>query len=177
MKLLNLSKQIRIGVNMTQDTKKKQPKPYSGKRILYYFIAFFLVIIVVNVIFIKSALNSHTGVITKNAYEKGLEYNKTIQTVDAQTHLGWHTDFKIDNHHAALRLFGKYQKPINHAKITLFIKDITSDKHDFSVPLTFVKDGLYQNVINFSRKGQWDIRIAILWEHQSLQIHKQVTIH
>lgn len=159
------------------NTSLKQPKPYSGKRILYYFIAFFLVIIAVNVIFIKSALKSHTGVITKNAYEKGLNYNKTIQKADEQAKLGWQTNFKIDNHHVELRLVDKNNMPINHAEITLFCKNMTSDKHDFSVPLTYIKDGLYQNMIDFGRKGQWDIRVAILWKQQSFQIHKQVMIH
>ncbi len=49
-----------------------------GFRILFSFLAFFIVFSSVDAFFVYKALSTHTGVVSENAYEIGLNYNKII---------------------------------------------------------------------------------------------------
>ncbi len=50
----------------------------AGKRILWSFLAFFLVFASVDVFFVYKAISTNTGVVAENSYEIGLNYNKII---------------------------------------------------------------------------------------------------
>ena len=56
--------------------------PHKGTWVLFSFVAFFGVIIAVNSVFITTALNSHSGVVTKQPYEKGLAYNQYLEKAE-----------------------------------------------------------------------------------------------
>lgn len=54
-------------------------KPMTdGKRILLGFIAFFVVFASVDAFFVYKAISTLPGVVSENAYEIGLNYNKII---------------------------------------------------------------------------------------------------
>lgn len=55
--------------------------PNDNIRIPLYFIAAFLVVFVVNGFFVYQAINTNHGVVTENAYEKGLDYNRIVKEV------------------------------------------------------------------------------------------------
>jgi len=55
----------------------------KDKLIPWYFVIFFLVLFIVDGIFVYLATSTHTGVVTENAYEKGLRYNEVIERARA----------------------------------------------------------------------------------------------
>ena len=63
---------------------EKNRKSPKDKYILFAFLAFFGVIFVVDGIFITTALRTHRGVVTEQAYEKGLHYNQTLNEAKDQ---------------------------------------------------------------------------------------------
>lgn len=54
------------------------PPPKDGKRVLLGFIAFFVVFASVDAFFVYKAISTLPGVVSENAYEIGLNYNKII---------------------------------------------------------------------------------------------------
>jgi nitrogen fixation protein FixH len=66
-------------------------RPITGRMVLIGMIAFFGVIISVNMAFVYFALDSWPGLTTQNSYEEGLAYNKTLESAARQDALGWHS--------------------------------------------------------------------------------------
>jgi nitrogen fixation protein FixH len=73
---------------MTQMT-QTGPRPITGKMVLTWLVAFFGVIIAVNLAFVYFALDSWPGLTTQKAYEEGIAYNKTLEGAARQDAMGW----------------------------------------------------------------------------------------
>lgn len=54
------------------------------KLIPWYFVMAFMVVFVVNGIFVYLAVNTNNGVVTENAYEKGMDYTRIVTEVRKQ---------------------------------------------------------------------------------------------
>ena len=61
---------------MTETVTIKPPK--DGKRVLLAFLLFFVVFASVDAFFVYKAISTLPGVVSENAYEIGLHYNKII---------------------------------------------------------------------------------------------------
>jgi nitrogen fixation protein FixH len=141
---------------------QQQTKP---SKIPYFFFAFFAVIIAMNVFYIYLANKSWRGVITKDSYEKGVNYNEVLLQVKKQNEMGWKVDarYKSLNEKTGLltvKLADKNFTQIRDANIRANFKRPTQEGFDFSVPLVFVKDS-YQAKLSFPLKGQWEVELAI----------------
>lgn len=64
-------------------------RPITGKMVLIWIVAFFTVIIAVNLTFVYFALDSWPGLTTQKAYEEGVAYNKTLESAARQDAMGW----------------------------------------------------------------------------------------
>jgi len=57
---------------------------FRDRIIPLYFVAFFVVIAIFDGIFVYLATSTHSGVVTENAYQKGLNYNQYIDAYNQQ---------------------------------------------------------------------------------------------
>lgn len=80
---------------MTSET-MKPVRPLTGKHVLAMFIAFFAVVIGVNMIMFRAATSTFGGVETDSAYKVGLAYNDQLEAARKQAALGWRVDAKVD---------------------------------------------------------------------------------
>ncbi len=55
--------------------------PLKDRLIPWYFVMAFLVVFAVNGVFIYLATSTHPDVVTENAYEKGLAYDRIVEEV------------------------------------------------------------------------------------------------
>tara|TARA_R110002126_G_scaffold274335_2_gene419290 strand:+ start:7706 stop:7936 length:231 start_codon:yes stop_codon:yes gene_type:complete len=62
----------------------QQANKKSGRRALFYLLAFFVIFASVDAFFVYKALSTHTGVVAENAYEIGLNYNDVIAEAKKQ---------------------------------------------------------------------------------------------
>lgn len=53
---------------------------------------FFLLVFVVNGVFVFVSLSSHPGTTTRDAYREGLEYNRVLERAERQQALGWRAE-------------------------------------------------------------------------------------
>ena len=80
---------------MASDT-MKAPRTLTGKHVLAIFIAFFAVVIAVNMVMFRVATASFSGLETDSAYRVGLAYNNELEAARQQAALGWAVNAKVD---------------------------------------------------------------------------------
>lgn len=152
------------------------PLSTQGYRILWYFLAFFICLLLVDGGMVMLAISTQTGMVTDHPYEKGLAYNKVIQAATTQEALGWKGDIAFT------------QKGIGKGLVIVKIRDASGNAvvlenmkanivrptqagMDFTIPL---HNGIAEIV--FPRKGLWEIRIYATKGHQAYQQSTRVIV-
>ena len=144
--------------------KNSQTKQLTGRHVLLMLVAFFGVIISVNIIFITQAVSSFTGEDVKQSYRQGLEYNKTIQTRSEQASLGWNVTTNVissseKKQHYIIQMFDEHNLPIQNLDISGTFKRPTNLAKDEEVVFTERGNGIYEAQINLP-KGQWQLKAS-----------------
>lgn len=134
----------------------------SGKWVLLSFIAFFGVIIAVNAVFITAALDTHSGVVIEQPYEKGLAFNETLEKAKAQADI----DHKVSYENGTLRLI----LPVSNAAVEASFLRPVKDGHDFKISLLHKGDGVYEATPQMPLPGAWTVRLKATWDNQIFQI-------
>ena len=153
-------------------------KPYTGKRILIWFVGFFLVVFSANGIMTYFALKTWTGVETENAYVKGLNYNQELDKANAQQQSGWNIDIsgtpKITEGRFEITLTRpKESLPPSEVTAT-FIRAVT-EGYDQQIPLSHNGGDVYGADIKLPLVGQWNVLVVVksLTENQIKRIKKR----
>jgi nitrogen fixation protein FixH len=139
-------------------------KPYTGKRVLAWFVGFFLVVFSVNGIMAYFALNTWTGLETEDSYVKGLNYNQEIENARTQEASGWKVVLAEKPEALSGRLEIQLTRPQNSLppeKITAtFIRSV-QEGYDQEITLSNLGNNLYGAPIKLPLVGQWDVLIVV----------------
>ena len=141
-----------------------QAKPYTGKRILAWFVGFFVIVFTANGIMTYFALKTWTGLNTENPYVKGLNYNEEITNAQTQQNAGW--DIAITNIPDATE--GRFEITVNRPEESLPPIEVTAsfiraviDGYDQQIILSHNGNGVYGAPIKLPLVGQWDILVVV----------------
>jgi nitrogen fixation protein FixH len=156
---------------MMQDVMRK-----SDKWIPWYFVAFFVVLAILDGIFVTIAFSTHTGVVTQNAYQKGLDYNKVIAASERQKENGWKSNISLEGSLLGFELNDVNGHAIENAKVTAYMVRATQAGHDFLHRLPYGSNGRYEDHIIFPLKGQWDITVVAEWKNETYQQTQRVVV-
>ncbi|MEM7197973.1 MAG: FixH family protein, partial [Pseudomonadota bacterium] len=140
----------------------------------WYFVAFFVVVVILDAIFVTIATSTHRGVVTELAYEKGLAYNTTIAAFDAQERLGWQADIRYIQPQVRFTLFDASGAPIDGARVVAHFTRVTQAGHDFHTPLVARGAGVYNGDVILPLSGQWRIGVSVKWKQQHYQKSKLI---
>jgi nitrogen fixation protein FixH len=143
----------------------------TGKRVWWYFVAFFGFIAAVNAVMVTIALRTHSGVVTDHPYEKGLAYNQVVEAQEKQEALGWKSDIHYANGRLHFTLQDKENKVIHPDKATATITRPTQQGMDFKVTLQG-----RETAIDFPAKGLWEVRIDAAYQDVQYQHTKRIVI-
>lgn len=148
----------------------------SDKLIPWYFVLFFLVVFVVNGIFIYLALESYTGVVTDEAYEKGLAYDSLLEESREQAEMGIQHKARYEAPVLRLELKDRDGHPIEGAHVTAKMIRPVQAGYDFEVPLTPHGGGVYAADIHPPLPGAWTAKMEAQWDGQVFRTtYKMVT--
>ncbi len=145
------------------------------KWIPWYFVAFFVVLAILDGIFVYVATQTHTGVVSKNTYQAGLDYNETIKKSEAQDKLGWTTDISFNDETLKVRLLDSFGAPLTDASVEAFFFRPTQDGSDFLIPLGEGANGNYITPVQ-TQPGQWDVRIYVTWQQTQFQTSQRIIV-
>lgn len=141
-----------------------------------YFVLFFVVVAVLDGLFVYLAVSTQTGVVTERTYDKGLRYNDTIAAAEAQAARGWKGTVALEGTRLVFTLRDAQDKPLEGAVVTAHVVRPTQEGHDVALPLQEEQGGRYAQALNLPLKGQWDVRIAALWDNQPYQQHTRLNL-
>lgn len=149
-------------------------KPLNGWWVFAAFAAFFGVVIAVNTVFITQALKSHSGVVTDDAYKKGLAFNDLLNEARHQPELNNEVIFKNGE------LLWVLKQPsganIQNAQVTANFMRPVKDGDDFSLPMRYEGDGIYRIEPNFPYKGVWTLQLSATWDKKSYRTTTQIIV-
>ncbi len=150
--------------------KKEWPEKNSALKspwVLGWF-ALIIVIFAANATMITLAVKTSPGLVEKDYYERGKNYESVLAKRAGQTALGWDTklllpDQVVVNRDAAYRFFAVDSAglPIEADHVQLFAYRPSDAKADFSVDFIKEGDGRYLGKISFPLPGVWDLIVSI----------------
>lgn len=140
-----------------------------GIHVLLCMIAFFGLIFAVNGFFLYSALATHTGIVSKQPYRKGLEYNQRIAADEQQQKLGWTEEVRFDREAGRLVVTFKDREggPVTGLAIAGLMGRPSTAKHDANLLMAETQSGRYEANVGARQDGVWLVQLEASSEHKS----------
>jgi nitrogen fixation protein FixH len=136
----------------------------------WLFVAAFAVVIAVNGVMVKLAIDSFSGLDTEHPYERGLGYNDTLAAARAQDALGWQVaydavpagDATPDGHPISVeaRFLDRDGNALTGLAVRALLQRPAVEGHDVELPLAERGGGRYVARTDLPLPGQWDFRIV-----------------
>lgn len=129
----------------------------TGKHVLFGMIAFFGIIIAVNIVMIRLALSTHTGIVAENSYRKGLKYNEEIAASEKQAALGWRDEIKLANSgdRISIDIRDKDGNAVRGLTITAVLGRPANAKDDIKLSLVETPQGEYEATVPVREAGTY----------------------
>lgn len=153
---------------MTMNTPFADEPPSSrsltGRHVLLFILAFFGVIITVNMIFLTYALRTFPGESMKKSYLQGLHYNDILDERAAQAALGWRAEIVRADRVAGegvieLQLFDESGAPLSALNVTGELRRPAHSRDDRLLSFAHRGEGLYHASAGPLDAGVWALTV------------------
>ena len=138
----------------------KPVRDRTGWWVLAAFLGFFATFCAVDAYFVVTALRTHSGVVTEHAYERGLEYNQTINEAAKQKDSGLDDQITIDSQNLAWVISDDNNIP-----------EIKSAKATFRRPTTDSQDQTLEMMVNQDTKNMASVDLTGLTSSGAWQVY------
>jgi len=127
---------------------------FSGRHMTAILIAFFGVVIAVNLTMATFATRTFGGVVVENSYVASQKYNDWLAAAEQQQKLAWTIEPALDEQrHISVGL------SIDGASVSGFARHPLGREAD--VPLTFIMKGAEARTFNSLPPGRWNIHLFV----------------
>lgn len=140
-------------------------RPFTGKHMLLCMVAFFGVIIMVNLTMATLANLSWTGLIVKNSYVASQNFNEHLRAGRAQAALGWASTLTYDNARLTFALRDRSGALLKADSVRVEIGRPATETSDRTLALSAGGDGHFSAVQDLA-PGQWDLRATARVDEQ-----------
>ena len=142
--------------------RRAQPKPLTGGMVLFMTIAFFAVVIGVNLIMMRLAIQTLPGTEVDSAYSASLAYEGEIAAAHDQNARNWKVDAHVQRDPdggATLRVEARDNngRPMSGLKFQGRFERPTDRRADQAVTLAETGIGIYRGSASLIAPGQWDL--------------------
>jgi nitrogen fixation protein FixH len=152
----------------------------SDRWIPWSFVAFFVLLVLADGVFVALALTSWTGLDTEQAYAQGLMHNQTLARTRAQDERGLQSSLDVAPEGEKVRvefaLADRAGDPIAGGAAEVIFHRPTQAGLDFAFPLLERSPGRYSGVAPLAALGQWEVRIHFLHAAGDYQANKRVVL-
>jgi len=140
----------------------RTPKPLTGRAVLFLLVAFFGVVIGVNLVMMKFAIQTLPGTEVDSAYSASLGYQREIQSAREQDARRWKVDAHIErqaNGAAVLALHAQDADgtPLTGLSVSSLLERPTDRRVDQAVDIVESGQGNYRGIARGVAPGQWDL--------------------
>jgi len=138
------------------------PKPLTGAKVLLILVAFFGVVIGVNMVMMRFAIQTLPGTEVDSAYSASLAYEKEIATARDQSARNWKVDAHVERSGqggATLQVEARDNdgRPMSGLKFQGRFERPTDRRADQPVTLAETGIGIYSGSASPVAPGQWDL--------------------
>lgn len=139
-----------------QQEARAMPKPFTGWHMTAILVAFFGVVIAVNVFMARNAISTFGGTVVDNSYIASQKYNGWLAKAEAQAALGWQAKVRLAaDRHSIVTLADKSGAPLSGAKIILVAKHPVGLATVDDLTFSEVAPGEYRSTASLPA-GRWD---------------------
>jgi nitrogen fixation protein FixH len=140
----------------------KSPKPLTGRKVLVMIVAFFGVVIGVNMIMMRLAIQTLSGTEVDSAYSASLAYENEIAAARDQTARNWRVDAHVERSgqgDATLQVEVRDNdgRPMSGLKFQGHFERPADKRADQVVALAETGIGIYRGSASLIAPGQWDL--------------------
>ena len=138
------------------------PKPLTGRKVLFMLVAFFGVVIGVNMIMMRLAIQTLPGTEVDSAYSASLAYGKEIVAAHDQNVRNWTVDAHVERSGqggATLQVEVRDHdgRPMSGLKFQGHFERPADKRSDQAVALAETGIGIYRGSATLIAPGQWDL--------------------
>lgn len=142
--------------------KSQAPKPLTGRRVFFMLVAFFGVVIGVNLVMMRLAIQTLPGTEVDSAYSASLAYEKEILEARDQNARNWKVDAHVERSGqggATLQVEARDNtgRPMTGLTFEGRFERPTDRRADLPVTLAEVGIGIYRGSALAIASGQWDL--------------------
>ena len=146
-------------------------------------IAMMAVIFAANVTMITLAFKSSPGLVVDDYYEKGKNYNKSLEKMAAQKKLGWDARLLLpekievgEKSNYGLIVLDRYKSALSLDKVEIYVFRPSDVKADFSTQMKLNGEGQYAADLMFPLPGVWDLIVNIIKDNDQFEITKRIFV-
>jgi nitrogen fixation protein FixH len=132
---------------------------FTGKHMLIIIVAFFAVVIAVNVLMATVAIGSWTGLVVENSYVASQEFNTKLKIAHQRDALGWQGGMAYRNGELVFSLVDGDGAPVTLNGVTVEVSRPIGIKGDRTVDLALAEDGTHRIAIALD-PGVWNAAIV-----------------
>lgn len=155
----------------------QRPRPLTGRKVFFMLVAFFGVVIGVNLVMMRLAIQTLPGTEVDSAYSASLAYQKEIAAAHDQNARNWKVDAHVERSGqggATLRIEARDNngRPMSGLKFQGRFERPTDRRADLPVVLAEVGNGIYRGSAPAIAPGQWDLVLEGIGAGQRLFLSK-----
>lgn len=137
----------------------RQEARFTGWHMWMLAIAFFGVIIGVNIWLAVVSATSWTGMVVEDSYIAGTQFETLRKAHEAQQAAGWQPDFSYDQGQARLTIVDAAGRPIDLGEVSVLISRPVGGHEDQALTLPRAADGSYSAAVTLPT-GAWDAAVS-----------------
>ncbi|MCP1198658.1 FixH family protein [Notoacmeibacter sp. MSK16QG-6] len=134
--------------------------PFTGRHMLMIMIAFFGVVISVNLTLAFFASKSWTGLVVQNSYVASQNFEKERVRQAAQMARGWQIGANVEDGFLTVTLKDGDGKSIERAAVTASLSGVMYDRDDQTVELPALARGGYGREVQL-HAGEWIAELTV----------------
>lgn len=138
--------------------KAQKPREFTGKHMLAVILAFFGVVVAVNLTLAKLANTSWTGLVVENTYVASQQFNKKAEEGRAQAALGWTGKLTIAWGEVRYSLTDAAGKPVPLHGVKVLFRHPAYESEDKSVALALAT-GQEFAAKHMPKDGVWIVEV------------------
>jgi nitrogen fixation protein FixH len=138
-----------------------QPKQFTGKHMLFSMVAFFGVIIAVNLTMARFAVTTWSGLVVPNTYVASQQFNAKAEESRTIEALGYQVDFQSDPDGVSVILTDSGGQPVEADTVTAGLRRPVGTLDDRELEFTARGPGVY-TVAGRLAEGAWIAHVTAI---------------
>jgi nitrogen fixation protein FixH len=145
------------------------------------FFGMFFVIFAANAAMVGVALDSWRGLVTTDAYDKGVAYQQAIEAEKREQALGWSVDLSVDSPQpkradVLISLTDDQGQPLDADRVRVGFVRPTQEGYDSLHTLTALGGGKFAKSVELPLKGLWELRIEAEKGADAYRVSRRITL-